>query len=45
MDIKERQLVILKLLNNVMQPSMYKDLEEIGFTYKIEDNLDKYVVG
>ncbi|XP_022823233.1 basic juvenile hormone-suppressible protein 2 [Spodoptera litura] len=42
MDIKQRELVILKLLNHVMEPLMYKDLEDFGKNYKFEDNFDRY---
>ncbi|CAD0202644.1 unnamed protein product [Chrysodeixis includens] len=38
MDIKERQLVILKLLNHIVEPLMYKDLEDLGKNFKIEDS-------
>ncbi|XP_032519362.2 basic juvenile hormone-suppressible protein 2-like [Danaus plexippus] len=42
MDIKHKQMMILKLLNNIMGPVMYKDIEDIGKNYKIEDNIDMY---
>uniref|UniRef100_A0A2A4JDR9 Uncharacterized protein n=1 Tax=Heliothis virescens TaxID=7102 RepID=A0A2A4JDR9_HELVI len=42
MDIKQRQLVILKLLNHIMEPLMYKDLEDWGKNFKIEDNMDSF---
>nr|AAA27883.1 basic juvenile hormone sensitive hemolymph protein two [Trichoplusia ni] len=42
MDIKQRQLVILKLLNHVVEPLMYKDLEELGKNFKIEENTDLF---
>ncbi|XP_047535245.1 basic juvenile hormone-suppressible protein 2-like [Vanessa atalanta] len=42
MDIKQKQFFILKLLNNVMGPVMYKDIEDIGKNFKIEDNMDMY---
>ncbi|CAD0202643.1 unnamed protein product [Chrysodeixis includens] len=41
-DIKQRQMVILKLMNHVMEPLMYKDLEDIGKNFKIEENMDKF---
>lgn len=44
MDIKQRQMVILKLLNHVMEPLMYKDLEDIGKNHKFEDTFDRYTV-
>ena len=42
MDIKHRQLVILKLLNHITEPLMYKDLEDWGKNFKIEDNMDLF---
>ncbi|XP_045451439.1 basic juvenile hormone-suppressible protein 2-like [Melitaea cinxia] len=42
MDIKQKQVFILKLLNNVMGPVMYKDIEDIGKNFKIEDNMELY---
>ncbi|XP_046969604.1 basic juvenile hormone-suppressible protein 2-like [Vanessa cardui] len=42
MDVKQKQFFILKLLNNVMGPVMYKDIEDIGKNFKIEDNMDMY---
>ncbi|XP_038222428.1 basic juvenile hormone-suppressible protein 2-like [Zerene cesonia] len=41
-DVKQRQIFILKLLNNILQPCMYKDVEDIGGNYKIEDNVHLY---
>ncbi|CAB3234013.1 unnamed protein product [Arctia plantaginis] len=42
MDIKQRQMIILKLLNHPMEPLMYKDLVEIGQNFKIEDNTESF---
>ncbi|XP_045775150.1 uncharacterized protein LOC123874036 [Maniola jurtina] len=42
MDIKEKQFFILKLLNNIMGPVMYKEIEDIGKNFKIEDNVELY---
>ncbi|CAH0720336.1 unnamed protein product, partial [Brenthis ino] len=42
MDIKQKQFFILKLLNNVMGPVMYKDIEDMGKNFKIEDNIVNY---
>nr|XP_021195805.2 basic juvenile hormone-suppressible protein 2 [Helicoverpa armigera] len=42
-DIKKRQLVILKLLNHITEPLMYKDLEDLGKNFKIEENVDCFV--
>ncbi|KAI8439353.1 hypothetical protein MSG28_013176 [Choristoneura fumiferana] len=41
-DIKQRQTLILKLLNHVMEPCMYKDIVDIGKNFKIEENVDLY---
>ncbi|XP_045488878.1 basic juvenile hormone-suppressible protein 2-like [Pieris rapae] len=41
-DVKQKQMFILKLLNNILQPCMYKDIEEIGKTFRIEDNVQLY---
>ncbi|XP_032519351.2 basic juvenile hormone-suppressible protein 2-like [Danaus plexippus] len=43
MDIKERQMFILKLLNHVMEPVMYKEIEDIGKNFKFEDNLELFL--
>ncbi|XP_072944968.1 basic juvenile hormone-suppressible protein 2-like [Epargyreus clarus] len=42
MDVKQRQIFILKLLNHVMEPVMYKEIEEIGKNFNIENHLDFY---
>ncbi|CAG9564771.1 unnamed protein product [Danaus chrysippus] len=43
MDIKERQMFILKLLNHVMEPVMYKEIEDIGKNFKFEDNMELFL--
>ncbi|XP_052743355.1 basic juvenile hormone-suppressible protein 2-like [Bicyclus anynana] len=42
MDIKQKQFFILKLLNKVVGPCMYKDIVDIGKNFKIEDNINLY---
>ncbi|CAK1586874.1 unnamed protein product [Parnassius mnemosyne] len=42
MDIKQRQFFILKLLNHVTEPVMYKEIEEIGKNFKIEENVNLF---
>ncbi|VVC92082.1 unnamed protein product [Leptidea sinapis] len=42
MDVKQKQLFILKLLNNILQPVMYKDIENIGKNFKIHENVQLY---
>lgn len=44
MDVKQKQLFILKLLNHVIDPVMYKDIQDIGMNFKIEENLNLYTV-
>ncbi|XP_075980236.1 basic juvenile hormone-suppressible protein 2-like [Anticarsia gemmatalis] len=41
-DIKQRQMVILKLLNHVMEPLMYKELVDMGKNFKIDDHTEWY---
>lgn len=43
-DLKQRQIFILKLLNHIMEPVMDKDIEEIGMTFKLEDNVKLFTV-
>ncbi|KAL0821710.1 hypothetical protein ABMA28_005136 [Loxostege sticticalis] len=42
MDIKQRQMFILKLLNHVMEPVMYKEIEDIGKNFNIEENIQLF---
>lgn len=44
MDIKQRQTFVLKLLNHITEPCMYKDIVDIGKNFKIEENVDLYTV-
>lgn len=44
MDVKQKQFFMFKLLNNIMGPVMYKDIEDIGKNFKIEDNMEWYTV-
>lgn len=44
MDVKQKQFFMFKLLNNIMGPVMYKDIEDIGKNFKIEDNMECYSV-
>lgn len=44
MDIKMRQTFILKLLNHIMEPVMYKEIEDIGKNFNIHENVDFYTV-
>ncbi|KAJ2945580.1 hypothetical protein O0L34_g404 [Tuta absoluta] len=42
MDIKTKQICIMKLLNHIMEPLMYKDLVEVGKNFNIEENINLY---
>lgn len=44
MDVKTKELSILKLLNHILQPTMYDDIREIAREWAIEENKDKYLV-
>lgn len=39
-----KELCILKLLNHILQPTMYDDIREVAREYVLEDNVDKYLV-
>ncbi|XP_053610745.1 basic juvenile hormone-suppressible protein 2 [Plodia interpunctella] len=42
LDVKKRQILILKLLNHITEPCMYKEILDIGNNYRIEENVDLY---
>ncbi|KAL4709732.1 hypothetical protein ACJJTC_005535 [Scirpophaga incertulas] len=42
-DVKTKEMYILKLLNHILQPTMYEDIREIAREYSLEDNVDKYL--
>lgn len=44
MDVKNRQMVILKLLNHVTEPLMYKELEDMGKNFKFDENTELFTV-
>lgn len=44
MDVKQKQMLILKLVQYVNQPVMYKEIEDIGKNYKLEENVQAYTV-
>lgn len=44
MDVKMKQTFILKLLNHVTEPVMYKEISDIGRTFDIESNMHFYTV-
>lgn len=43
-DVKTKEILILKLLNHILQPTMYEDIREVAREFVIEENLDKYLV-
>ncbi|XP_013199428.2 basic juvenile hormone-suppressible protein 2 [Amyelois transitella] len=42
LDVKNRQILILKLLNHITEPCMYKEIIDIGRNFKIEENINLY---
>ncbi|XP_061713967.1 basic juvenile hormone-suppressible protein 1-like [Cydia pomonella] len=42
-DVKVREMCILKLLRHILQPSMYEDIRTVAREWSIEDNMDKYL--
>lgn len=44
MDVKIKELCIIKLLNHILQPTMYEDIREVAREWVIEENVDKYLV-
>ncbi|KAI5630884.1 hemocyanin, all-alpha domain-containing protein [Phthorimaea operculella] len=42
MDIKTKQICIMKLLNHIMELLMYKELVEVGKNFNIEENVNLY---
>lgn len=44
MDMKMKQVFILKLLNHITEPVMYKEIEELGKNFKIEENTHLFTV-
>ncbi|GBP31830.1 Basic juvenile hormone-suppressible protein 2 [Eumeta japonica] len=42
LDIKEKQMYVLKVLNNILQPSVYSDIGQLSTSYRIEGNLNNY---
>ncbi|CAH0399633.1 unnamed protein product [Chilo suppressalis] len=43
LDVKTKELFVMKLLNHILQPTMYEDIRDIAREYVIEDNADKYL--
>ncbi|KPJ03733.1 Basic juvenile hormone-suppressible protein 1 [Papilio xuthus] len=43
LDIKTKEICIMKLLNHILQPTMYDDIKEVAREYVLEENLDKYL--
>ncbi|XP_035450637.2 basic juvenile hormone-suppressible protein 1 [Spodoptera frugiperda] len=43
LDIKMKELCIMKLLNHILQPTIYDDVRDVAREWTIEDNMDKYL--
>nr|XP_013189506.1 unnamed protein product [Amyelois transitella] len=43
LDAKTKEICILKLLNHILQPTMYEDIREIAREFVLEDNMDKFL--
>ncbi|KAM3960034.1 LOW QUALITY PROTEIN: sex-specific storage-protein 1 [Aphomia sociella] len=42
-DVRKKEIYILKLLNQILQPTMYEDIRTVAREYAVEDNIDKYL--
>ncbi|XP_072932421.1 basic juvenile hormone-suppressible protein 1-like [Epargyreus clarus] len=42
-DTKTKEICILKLLNHILQPTVYDDIREVAREWVIEENFDKYL--
>ncbi|XP_047990431.1 basic juvenile hormone-suppressible protein 1-like [Leguminivora glycinivorella] len=42
-DVKVREMCIMKLLRHILQPTMYEDIRTVAREWSIEDNMDKYL--
>ncbi|NP_001106747.2 sex-specific storage-protein 1 precursor [Bombyx mori] len=43
LDMKMKELCIMKLLDHILQPTMFEDIKEIAKEYNIEKSCDKYM--
>ncbi|XP_068617306.1 basic juvenile hormone-suppressible protein 1-like [Battus philenor] len=43
LDIKTKEVCVMKLLNHILQPTMYDDIREVAREYVLEENFDKYL--
>nr|8CAN_A Chain A, basic juvenile hormone-suppressible protein 1 [Galleria mellonella]8CAN_B Chain B, basic juvenile hormone-suppressible protein 1 [Galleria mellonella]8CAN_C Chain C, basic juvenile hormone-suppressible protein 1 [Galleria mellonella]8CAN_D Chain D, basic juvenile hormone-suppressible protein 1 [Galleria mellonella]8CAN_E Chain E, basic juvenile hormone-suppressible protein 1 [Galleria mellonella]8CAN_F Chain F, basic juvenile hormone-suppressible protein 1 [Galleria mellonella] len=43
MDMKSKEMCILKLMNHILQPTMYEDVREVAKAWVLEENEDKYM--
>ncbi|CAH2046689.1 unnamed protein product, partial [Iphiclides podalirius] len=43
LDVKSKEMCIKKLLNHILQPTMYEDIKDTAREYVLEENLDKYL--
>ncbi|XP_026488666.1 basic juvenile hormone-suppressible protein 1-like [Vanessa tameamea] len=42
-DIKTKEILCLKLLNYILQPTVYDDIREVAREWVLEENFDKYL--
>lgn len=43
-DIKSKEILCMKLLNYILQPTIYDDIREVARDWVVEENMDKYLV-
>lgn len=43
-DIKTKETIIMKLLNHILQPTIYSDIRECSRDFVLENNVDKFIV-
>ncbi|XP_041979765.1 basic juvenile hormone-suppressible protein 1-like [Aricia agestis] len=43
LDIKSKQVLCMKLLNHILQPTIYDDIRDVARDFVLEDNLDKFL--
>lgn len=44
MDIKTKEILCMKLLNFILQPTVYDDIRDVAREWDLEANMDKYLV-
>ncbi|KAG7298914.1 hypothetical protein JYU34_017373 [Plutella xylostella] len=43
LDIKTKEMLMMRLLNHMMQPTMYRDIKDCAREFVLEDHLDKFI--